>query len=72
MKDLRKNIETAIVYLAGAICMRMGVCAESDGTTYEFYDEIVSLFSFEEKDVDVVMQVFDEKKGKIEAFVQME
>jgi putative nucleotidyltransferase with HDIG domain len=68
----RKNIQTAIVYLAGAICKRMGVCAESDGTSYDFYDEIVSLFSFEEKDVDVVIQVFDEKKGKIEAFVQME
>jgi putative nucleotidyltransferase with HDIG domain len=68
----RKNIQTAIVYLAGAICMRMGVCAESDGTSYDFYDEIVSLFSFEEQDIVVIMQVFDEKKGKIEAFVQME
>lgn len=70
--SVRQDIETAIVYLASAICMRMGVCAESDGTTYDFYDEIVSLFNFDAQDIVVVMQAFDAKKGKIEAFVQTE
>jgi len=68
----RKHMQPAIVYLAGAICAKMGVCAESAGTSYDYYDDILSQFNFEEQDVVLIMQIFDEKKGKIEAFARME
>ena len=70
--DAINDIETAVIYLAGAICRRMGVCAESSGPEYGLYDEIVSRFNFSEEDVAGIMQTFDETKGKINAFVQME
>jgi putative nucleotidyltransferase with HDIG domain len=68
----RKQMEPAIVYLAGGICAKMGVCADSPGTTYDYYDDILIQFNFGEQDVDLIMQIFDEKKGKIEAFAHME
>ncbi len=45
---------------------------ESEFSKYDYYDDVLALFNFEEQDVVVIMQIFDEKKGKIKAFALMD
>lgn len=67
----RQNIETAVLYLAGAICMKVGACSKIDDASYDIYNEILDLLNLKDQDIDAVMREFDENKEKLEAFVHM-
>jgi putative nucleotidyltransferase with HDIG domain len=68
--EARKDIETSIVYLAEAICMLMGVCAESDVRAYDHYDESVALLHLSEGDIDRLIISFLENRDKVEALLK--
>jgi putative nucleotidyltransferase with HDIG domain len=65
----KQDVETAIVYLADLICMLIGVCAESDGSAYAFYDEAVNLLKISESDIDNFIITFLENRDKIDALL---
>ena len=67
----RQDLETAMVYLAGAICMKTGACAASAGTTYGYYDDIVRLLKLKAQDVVAIVRAFDDDKHKINALIHM-
>jgi len=66
----RQDIETSIVYLAEAICMLMGVCAESDVCAYNYYDDAVALLHISEGDIDRLIISFLENRDKVEALLK--
>ncbi len=66
----RKNVETCIVYLAEAICMLVGVCAESDVCAYNHYDEALALLHISEGDVDHFIISFLENREKVDALLK--
>jgi len=68
--NARTDIETCIVYLAEAICMMTGVCAESDVCAYNHYDEAVALLHISEGDIDGFILSFLENREKVEALLR--
>ena len=66
----KKDVGTSIVYLAEAICMLIGVCAESDVRAFDHYDEAVALLHISERDVDHLMIAFLENRDKVEALLK--
>ncbi len=66
----RKDIETSIVYLAEAICILVGVCAESDMCAFNHYDEAVALLHITEGDIDRFIISFLESREKVEALLK--
>ena len=66
----RKDIETSIVYLAEAICMLVGICAESDVCAYNHYDEAVALLHITEGDIDRFIIAFLENREKVDALLK--
>jgi putative nucleotidyltransferase with HDIG domain len=66
----RKDVGTSTVYLAEAICMLIGVCAESDVRAFDHYDEAVALLHISEGDVDHLMIAFLENREKVETLLK--
>ena len=51
----RNDIETAVIYLADVIAMMMGLCTGLDGLAYRFYNEVLTLLKFNEKDLQEII-----------------
>ena len=70
--DARKAPElAAIVHIADAVCMTMGIGLGGDGLYYPFADQALVLIGLEEKDLEVIMselaeQVSDEDIFRLE------
>ena len=62
--------QVAVVYLADAICMMMGIGVGSDGLAYRYHQDIVDQLSFTEIDMQQTIANFQEQLKGVEEMVQ--
>jgi putative nucleotidyltransferase with HDIG domain len=61
----------AVVYLADAICMMIGIGVGSDGLAYRYHQDVVDLLNFTEIDLQQTIANFREKIKEVEELVQV-
>lgn len=64
-------LSAAVVYLADAICMMIGIGVGSDGLAYRYHQEVIDLLNFTEIDLQHTIANFREKIKEVEELVQI-
>jgi putative nucleotidyltransferase with HDIG domain len=64
-------LSAAVVYLADAICMMIGIGVGSDGLAYRYHQGVIDLLNFTETDLQHTIANFREKMKEVEELVQV-
>ena len=70
-ESARKDLETALVYLADIICMMMGVCTGADGLSYRFYSDVLNELNLTENDLQGIIAEAGRNQQQVEALLDI-